>query len=50
VLVARPGANAITFNKRMRHLLRRKGRYTMIVRAYDAGPRHTTYKVKFRRR
>jgi hypothetical protein len=50
ITVARPGANGLKFDKRMRHLLKRKGRYTMTVRAYDAGPRHTTYKVKFRRR
>jgi hypothetical protein len=50
IIVARPGRNAPRLNRKMRLLLRRKGRYTMTVRTYDAGPSHATYKVKFRRR
>ncbi|MDX6689768.1 MAG: hypothetical protein QOG15_1225 [Solirubrobacteraceae bacterium] len=49
-VVLRPGKNAPKLAKGVRKLVRRKGRYTMTVRTYDAGPRHATYKVKFRRR
>ncbi len=48
--IARRGTNSVKLNKRVRRLLKRKGRYVATIRTRDAGPRRATYKVRFRRR
>jgi hypothetical protein len=48
--IVRPGANAVTFGKRLRALLRKRGRYVATIVSGDAGPRRGRYSIAFKRR
>lgn len=49
-VIARPAANRVRFAKRVRRLLARRGRHTVVVRTRDAGPVTGRLTTRIRRR